>query len=191
MAPAPGHLVVRRARAGFSLLELTLVMGVMLFAFLALSRSLGESIQLGDTNQETAQATDAAREMLEILDGVEDFAQVFFLYNLDPDDDPAGPGTAPGAAFDVVGLRPAGDDPDQRVGEIHFPTAVGVGGRLELAEDADEPSLGMPRDLDGDGLVDTDDHSTDYRLLPVTLRLRWTGANGERTLEVHTLLADR
>jgi hypothetical protein len=166
-------------------------MGVMLFAFLALSRSLGESMQLGDTNQETAQATDAARELLEILDGVEDFSQVFFLYNLDPEDDPGGPGTAPGASFDVPELRPAAGDPDQRVGEIHFPTAVGASGRLELAEDADEPALGMPRDLDGDGLVDAEDHSTDYLLLPVTLRLRWTGANGERTLEVNTLLAGR
>lgn len=182
---------IDRRQAGFSLLELTLVMGVMLFAFLALSRSLGESMQLGDTNQETAQATDAARELLEILDGVEDFSQVFFLYNLDPEDDPGGPGTAPGASFDVPELRPAAGDPDQRVGEIHFPTAVGASGRLELAEDADEPALGMPRDLDGDGAIDADDHAADYRVLPVEVRVAWQGRAGRKEIVLRTVVARR
>jgi hypothetical protein len=181
----------RGGSGAFSLLELTLVMGVVLLAILALTRSLGESIQLTQTNEETARATDGAREMVEVLDGVEDFSAVFALYNDDPADDPGPPGTAPGPGFPVAGLTSAADDPDQLVGEILFPVAPGAGGKPELAENLEIPELGMPRDLDGDGEVDEEDHSADYRLLPVTLRLRWAGANGERVLEIHTLLSGR
>lgn len=161
-----------------------MVLGVFLTAFLALSQSLGTSTRLTYTNRETRLATDAAREMIEILQGVEEFDTIFRLYNDDPTDD--GGLAAPGSGFAVEGLTPVADDPDGMVGEIVFPT---VGG--QLFEDVADESLGMPRDLDGDGEVDSMPHSTDYRLLPVALRLRWTGPDGERLLEVRTLLADR
>jgi len=179
-----------RRRGGFSLVELSLVMGVLLFTLLVLSSSLGESIKLGEVNEETALATDAAREIVEVLDGVEEFGDVFALYNADPADDPDGPGTAPGSGFSVEGLQPAADDPDQLVGEIVFPAVVDASGGLVLDEFLDDPDLGMPRDLDGTGLIDASNVS-DYRLLPVVVRMRWVGTSGERTLTIRTLLADR
>lgn len=179
-----------RAAGGFSLVELSLVMGVLLFTLLVLSSSLGESIKLGESNEETALAIDGARQIVEVLDGVEEFGDVFALYNADPGDDPDGPGTAPGAGFAVEGLQPAEDDPDQLVGEIVFPAAPDGSGGLVLDELLDDPDLGMPRDLDGNGLVDSS-AVTDYRLLPVLVRMRWVGTQGERTLTIRTLLADR
>lgn len=182
---------VEASRAAFSLVELTLVVSVLVFALLAMSRSLGESMQLTEVNRENALATDAAREMVEVLDGVETYSQVFALYNSDPEDDPGAPGTAPGAGFAVEGLQASAADLDGLAGEILFPTQLGADGRIELHEDIDDPGLGMPRDLDGDGDVDGGDKADTYRLLPVRVRLTWEGTSGLRTLEVRTLIADR
>ena len=182
----------RAARLGTSLVEISIVVTVLLFTFLAMSRSLGESMQLNGRNREDALAMDAAREIVEVLAGVPEFGTVFQLYDEDPENDPEGPGTAPGPHFAVAGLDPHPDDLDGLVGELDFPTAVGAGGRVELREDVDDPGLGMPRDLDGNGLVDAGvDQADDYRLLPVRVRLRWRGAGGERSLELRTLIADR
>lgn len=178
-----------RTRGGFTLIELMLVMSVLMVALLLLSRSLGTAMRLTDVNRETALAADGARQMIELMRGNEDFSQVFALYNDDPDDDPGLPGSAPGAGFAVNGLDPVDGDPDGLVGEIRFPTVLGAGG-LELREDVLDESLGMPRDLDGNGAVDAVDHGDDYRLLPVSLTLRWKGVTGVRSLEVQTLLAD-
>jgi hypothetical protein len=69
------------------------------------------------------------------------------------------------------------------VGEIVFPLAAG-----ELREDLDEPRMGMPRDLTGEGDIDNLDHSLDYRLLPVLVRLRWLGAGGHAKFELLTVI---
>ncbi len=174
-------------RRGFTLLELMIVMSVLLVAFLAMSQTLVTSIKLTSVNRESALAADGIRERVEILQGVEEFSELFALYNANPDDDPGGvPGSAPGSGFAVDGLRLVEGDPDGFVGEIVFPT---IG--FELREDAENTDLGMPRDLDGDGGLDREDHAGDYRLLPVLLRLHWSQGGLERTMEVRTLIADR
>jgi prepilin-type N-terminal cleavage/methylation domain-containing protein len=174
---------------GFTMIELTLVMSVLLVAFLALSQSLVTSMALTRVNRESALATDGLRRVVEALQGEEDFDLVFRLYNSEPGDDP-GPGPAPGHLFHVEGLEAVPDDLDGAVGEIVFPVIETAGGP-ELREDVDMPELGMPRDLDGDGFVDFLPHSDDYRLLPVLVRLRWKGISGERSAEARTLIADR
>ena len=136
--------------------------------------------RLAPVNRETARAVDSARSMLEAV-RAEEFADVFALYNDDPADDPAGAGTAPGAGFAAFGLGARTNDADGLVGAVEFPT---IGG--ELREDIIDASLGMPRDLDGDGVIDALDHSGDYEVLPFRVRLDWSGATGARTLVVHT-----
>jgi prepilin-type N-terminal cleavage/methylation domain-containing protein len=172
------------APGGFTMIELTLVMSVLLVAFLALSQSLVTSMALTRVNRESALATDGLRRMVETLQGSEDFDDLFALYNSEPGDDP-GPGPAPGSTFQVEGLEAAPDDPDGIVGEIVFPA---IGG--DLYENLDMPELSMPRDLDGDGGISMIPVG-EYRLLPVLVRLRWSGISGERTAEVRTLIADR
>ena len=179
----PGRRV---RRGGFTLLELMLVMSALLFAILAMSESLVGSMKLNESNRETELATDGAREMVEILQGSEDFAALFATYNADPSDDPGGYGKAPGNAFSVDDLSAVADDPDGFVGEIVFPTLG-----LELREDAADDGFDGPRDLNGDGAIDSLDHSGDYRILPVLLRLRWKGSGPASSLEVRTLIADR
>ena len=59
-----------------------------------------------------------------------------------------------------------------------------------LREDVDFPALGMPRDLNGDNIVDDEDHRGDYVLLPVCIRIRWNGRAGEREFTLTTMLTD-
>ena len=54
-----------------------------------------------------------------------------------------------------------------------------------------DDALGMPYDLDGDGIAGPGDKKGTYRLLPVELTLRWRGRTGVRSLQLQTLLADR
>ena len=174
-----------RRRGGFSVIEIAIVMTVLLVAFLAMSQSLGASMQLTRVNRETALADQGIQDLVEVMSGVEDFSTVFRLYNADAADDP-GPGPAPGSGFAVEGLQPVEGDVDGLVGEIVFPT---VGG--QLFENIADPELGMPRDLNGDGGTDLLPHNDDYSLLPVLIRLRWQGCRGERMVVVRTLLSDR
>jgi len=60
----------------------------------------------------------------------------------------------------------------------------------ELREDFISADWGMPRDLSGDSVIDAEDHSKDFILLPVTVRVEWQGSFGPRTYEVQTMLAD-
>jgi len=59
-----------------------------------------------------------------------------------------------------------------------------------LRENLELPDLGMPRDLTGDFVVDANDHSLDYTILPVAVRLVWDGENGQRQLVLYTLLTE-
>jgi hypothetical protein len=92
---------------------------------------------------------------------------------------------SPGNSFAVHGLSPQSGDADGCAGAIQFP-----GNGLKLREDGSDAELGMPRDLDGDGLTDATDHAGDYRLLPVRVVISWHGKTGNSSLELVTVLTD-
>jgi hypothetical protein len=160
---------------------------ILLFGLLGFTHSILRAVATNESTRESAIAGEAARQMLETLQAAE-FDEVFRLYNQVAGDDPDGPGTAPGSGFAVPGLEPVDGDPDGLVGEILFPASDAVPGMLR--EDLVSAPLGMPRDLDGDGNVDGFDHSTDYRILPVVVRLTWRGTNGVTRAQFRTLLGD-
>ena len=176
----------RSAQGAFTIVELMIVIAIIVIAFLAMSHTLVSSMQLTSVNKESALATDGLRDMVETLQGVEDFGSVYKLYNDNPLDDPGIAGSAPGSGFAVQGLQAVDGDPDGLVGEIVFPT-VGT----DLLENVAMPELGMPHDLNGDGLIDGAPRNDNYRILPVLLRLRWKGSGLERSMVIRTLLADR
>lgn len=97
-------------------------------------------------------------------------------------------GSGPGPHFVAPGLRDA-SDPDQ---------AAEVSIRFFTDETADLPELGLPRDLDGDGVasnVDTgrvDDHGRIMATtLPYALTLSFRGAGGEaRTVTWNGVLSN-
>lgn len=161
-----------------------MVFVVLTVAMAMFTSTMASTARQRMTKRESAIAAEAGRRMLEVMRaGIH--AQTFARYNDTPDDDPGGVGTAPGKHFAVDGLAPADDDLDGFVGEIVFPALGPV-----LREDVEQTELGMPRDLDADGIVDTDDHAGDYEVLPVMVRLRWKARSGARELEMFTLLAD-
>ena len=175
---------VHRGRAGFGILEILVAVTVFLVAFGALTTSLVTSSRLVHGNRESTLALEAARSAIARLRGAP-FAEVFARFNDDPGDDPEGYGTAPGRSFAVRGLDPRRGDEDGLCGEILFP-----GDALTLREDVEDAGLGMPRDLDGDGAVDEEDHADEYLVLPVRVRVDWRGSSGPRRLELVTTLAE-
>lgn len=177
-----------RRRAGFTLVDVVAAMFILLVAIGGFFGAITSSLQLSDTVDEVAIADEALTQFVERLDWI-DFEDRFAVYNADPTDDPGGAGTSPGAHFAVPGLRPRRDDPDGFVGQVIFPTAPSLVGTLELREDVEDQRLGMPRDLNGDGDVDSNDHAEDYTLLPVTIRLEWVGLGGNGVMQRSVLLA--
>jgi len=175
-----------RGSAGFSLVEVAILAVFLLVAVGGLSSAVLSSLQLSRTTEESALADEAARGLAADMQS-HTFRDIFKLYNADPNDDPVGI-VGPGAAFDVRGLTPRAGDADGRVGRIEFPAVpTGVGTGVALREDFDDRRMAMPRDLNGNG-ADVDDASADYLVLPVRLIVEWTGAGGNRSLELDLAL---
>lgn len=179
----------RGRRAGFTVVEVAIAMLVLVVAVGGLSGALMSGINLSRANDETEVARERAFQMAEAIQA-ETFRDIFALFNEDPNDDPGGPNTAPGAGFAVDGLTPRGGDADGMVGRIAFPTVEDGFLGLQLREDVLDPALGMPRDLDGDGNVDVANHEDDYVVLPVTVLVEWRGVTGDAQVAVNLLLVE-
>jgi type II secretory pathway pseudopilin PulG len=166
---------------GFTLVEILISVTVFVLVAGAVVTTVVASNALNHTNRETVLAAQAAESLLEELKAT-DFAEVFARYNATAADDPAA-GVSPGSTFTAAGLSARANDADGLVGSIEFP-----GDGVQLIEDVKDVELGMPRDLDRDGAVDALDHAADYVILPVRVVLEWRGANGNRSLELVTVL---
>ena len=175
-----------RKRAGFTLVEVMVALVLLSVAMVGFSQSIVSSMVAANTDRDVRKATEASRGAMERLAGA-DFSELFALYNGNPGDDPDGAGSAPGQAFDVTGLTVLDDDDDGQVGQVLMPF-VEVAGIWQLREDLNLPELGLPRDLSGDGIIDSLDHSTDYVLLPARIRIEWKAAGAPAQVEFHTIL---
>jgi len=179
------HRTTTSATRGLSLVEVLIVMLILTLSLGEVSRSLITVSKLEPLNRESDRALMATTSLLAEMRSTA-FDTLVSRYNTDPADDPAGPGTAPGAAFAITGLNVQQNDPDGFVGRIEFPGAAG-----ELREDFVDPELGTPRDLNGDGAVDALDHRGDYIILPVRISVDWLGVSGPRSTTVTTLLTSQ
>ncbi|MSR62504.1 MAG: hypothetical protein EXS08_08670 [Planctomycetes bacterium] len=175
----------KHAREGFSLVDVCVALFILAIALGTLVGSIFYALRLEDVNAESAAASQQARAILEELNSM-DFAEIFAAYNEVPGDDPD-------PTHDYVAALQTRERVLQ-VGGKGGPTVSVVfpsDGLGHLREDVDNPAMGMPRDLNGDEAKDANDHSGDYVILPVTLRLAWEGVGGDRTLEMSTLLRAR
>jgi len=199
-----------RANSGLSLIEIVVALSVLVVAASIFCQTLISTARMRHLNRENALAADAARVTLERMRN-EPFLEIYRDYNEDPKDDPGGNGTGPGNRFEVAGLQPLDDAPQGKVGSIVFPTMAvqvsapaGGGGKKfggvslgsppvtewHLREDVVDAGLGMPRDLNGNNVIDTADHSKDYLVLPVRVRIEWKSTTGARRFELITQLGD-
>lgn len=170
------------ARSGWTLIEIVISTVILLTVVVGFAYGLASSTSLGTSTKELTLVHEAARARLEEMRATP-FGEVLARYDAFEENDP-GAGASPGSSFDVPGLNPRPDDEDGHVGEIVFPQDEDGW----LREDLELERLGMPRDLTGEGDVDGADHSGDYRLLPVLVRLRWRGAAGDSSFELTTVL---
>ena len=159
-----------RRRSGFSLVEVLMAGVVIVIAMSGFSRAIVSGLKVNEANRKTAIASEAAQEMLETL-YAQNFRNVFAAYNDTTADDP--PGLAPGSSFPITRSTWTVESATGMTGTLTFPTMPGAPGVLR--EDVVDFGLGMPRDLNGDGLVDGLDHSGDYVVLPVRIRVTWPG----------------
>ncbi len=173
-------------RRGLTLVEITVTLAILAMVMLAFSQALLGSMVATRTSRETAVATEAARQMIGILQA-SDFDTLFAANNSVEGDDPAGLPTRL-AAFDVPGLNLRIGDLDGLCGQILLPESV-AGGASELREDIQDLALDMPRDLNGDGLIDAQDHAEDYAILPVVVRVDWRSASGPARVQFKTILS--
>ncbi len=193
------------ASGGFALIEVALALLVIAVATLGSVSWTLSGMSLEAANRETADAHDAMRGLLEELQSVP-LEEVFARFNHLPEDDPNGAGTAPGGDFVIKTTRKA-DFLDLGTGvglpggkgtiayrkvpldvSISFP--VDADGNLsESAQGADWGDRSW--DFDGDGTLSADVLNTRYVMLPVRVRVRWSGAKGTRTIEHVRLLTRR
>jgi hypothetical protein len=159
---------------------------VLTVAAIGMSGALLSSMSLQRGELEIALARQAARRVVEEMRGTQ-FTDVFRSYNADTGDDAGISGGARGPSFDVFGLTPQAGDLDGRCGHVMFPTRL-AGIDEHLVEGVNEPSLGMPLDLNRDGVIDMADHSGDYVLLPVRVRVEWRGLVGPQSYDLETIL---
>ncbi len=173
-------VLIKMKQKGFTLVEVMVTVTIMSVGILGLLQTLLLTTRLNTFSKEKTIAMEAAREKLEEL-RVYKFQEIYRAFNSDPSDDPDGPGTGPGPNFEVQGLNVRSDDPDGVTGRIAFPER----------ETTVDPELGMPRDLNGDGLITDDDISLDYIFLPVSIYVEWARDQGPREIRIQTLLAER
>jgi hypothetical protein len=170
----------RARRAGFSLVDVSIATLVMALGMGTLVGSVFASMRREQENEETAAASQVLRALLERLNAME-LGELYATYNSDPlDDTPRSEEHRQALVVDHPLLCAGGKPP---VVEILLPCEGGM-----LREDGVAPELGLPRDLDGDGRVDAEDHARDLRLLPVAVRLAWDTGSGPHVLEMATLL---
>jgi type II secretory pathway pseudopilin PulG len=177
------HDLRRRRRSGLTLLELAMSIAVMVVGVSALASTVVTGSALNQVSHETEIARKAIETKIDAMRNTP-FAQVFATYDGVGGDDPAGPNTAPGRTFAVAGLTPLAGAPGGVAGLITFPSTG-----PQLFENAVDTVVGMPRDLNLDGVVDAVDHAGDYMILPVRVRVQWMGAAGPRTIELQTQLS--
>ncbi len=163
------------------MLEVMLVMVVMTLAVSMLAGTITSTAKMGSLQLENAIATEAARERLEFM-RIQTFDELFSRFNEDPADDPDGVGTAPGADFEVTGLSAQENDLDNLCGKIRFPVRV-----AQLREDLIDDKLGMPRDLDMDGAITSDNVADRYLVLPVEVAVQWESGGIQRELLMHAV----
>jgi prepilin-type N-terminal cleavage/methylation domain-containing protein len=160
------------ARKGFTLLEVMLAMSVLVVAMVAICATTLRVHALRRENRDRSVAENAVRMIAERVQSVSRLAR----------SDPAGwaqdvvaalnPGGQIGNKFQVAELTPLDGAPT--VGSISVITNESTSDATLGVE------LGMPRDLDGDGIVGNPDVTHTARLLPVIVRASWKGVSGKQ-----------
>ncbi|MCA9000288.1 MAG: hypothetical protein KDB61_00095 [Planctomycetes bacterium] len=159
-------------RAGMGLVEAVISVCVLVIGLLALSSTSVVIHSLSDADEARGLATQAMQNAIESAKNTSERA------SSNPQGWSAtltrslGPEGTPGHQFEVPGLTPW--EQESQVGSMILLTDE------TITDAALGITLGMPRDLNGDGDAADTDVSGDAILLPVLVRCRWSGSGGDR-----------
>jgi type II secretory pathway pseudopilin PulG len=179
-----------KRRAGTSLVEVMIAAIVLTVAVAGASGSMLSAMVLQRSQSESALARQAARRVLEELQG-RPFTEVFRAYNRSVSDDAGLAKAASGANFAVAGLTPQAGDADGQCGQVIFPSVLNPDGTEDLDELSGDASLGMPYDLDNDTNWEMLTAADPYTVLPVRVRVEWRGLAGPQHYDLDTILSQR
>jgi len=159
---------------GFTMLEVAVAIFVLIIALMALTATNMQSHTLEQANRRQQLAEDAMRTMGERITAFSAAAHANPETWATTVTEALTAGGTFGDRFEVVGLDPAPGE--TTVGTIEVVVDETITDQ-ELGVD-----LGMPRDLDGDGVVGNTNVSASATLLPVVLRANWWTKNGHANL---------
>lgn len=164
----------RPARAGFTLIEVVITAAVLFIGLLAMTSTSWVVHSLRGTYADKQLAHQGMQAIVEDLYSLSEVAR-------DDEDGWAptilerfGAGGNPGPTFNVQGLEAWPDR--ESVGTITIVTDE-TQGDVDLGV-----TIGMPRDLNGDGAVNDTNVGDDAVLLPVIVEMRWRGEAGNRQM---------
>jgi prepilin-type N-terminal cleavage/methylation domain-containing protein len=162
------------ARGGFTMIEVSLALTVLVVALVATTASNLRMQALRRSNHDRVAAQNAVQSIAERVQAI-GRAGTSDASGFAPHVVAAlSAGGDLGATFDVPGLTPVAGG--AHVGTIRIVTD-------ETASDAAVGAqLGLPRDLDGDGDALDGDVSASAHLLPVVVSVRWHAQSGDRAI---------
>ena len=171
----------RGSQAGWTLLELMMAVIVITIALVAYLVFYATSIRVTATSHQMEVAMNAVRGKLEEMNSAYDTLIGTFTHYTTT----LGGGLGPTFTVWLDQAEGIMLEPDP-AGEVVFPTVGGQlredsGGTWDNMTGEEAARLGMPRDINGDGVVDTNDHSSDTNLqiLPMLVRVTWQDGAGE------------
>ncbi len=151
--------------AGFTVLEMALATVTLMVGIMSISAATLNMHQLSRQNREKAMAHNAVHAIAERINSASAVAATVPETWTQTVLGAYGPGGTVGDSFDVLGLTAPLDQP--RVGTIEVILDE------TLTDEELGITIGMPRDLNGDGDALDTDVSADASLLPVIVTARW------------------
>jgi len=170
-------------QGGFTLVEIMISLTVLTAAVYLLSSTITATMAHSSKRKERTIAMESIMNVLEDMRSVP-FRDLSVLYNDVDSDDPGGSGSAPGHRFSVPELDYVLGGVTTLAGTITLPTIAGL-----IREDVVLPELGMPRDLNGDFVADASNHTGDYMILPVTVKVEWPGSAGLNEMKITSMFS--
>jgi hypothetical protein len=183
--PNPVDRARRPRERGFTLLDTLIGASVLVIAILAHSSTVISSHRLNTNAEDHSLAMETLTRFVERLRADPDWKGLYSRLRPRSAENPSDTGLVHLSqdtslpTFAATSYYPDFTVPT-RLGTltvlVQVPATLLPTGVEGLREDAIAPRYGLPTDLNGDGVVDSDARDDDYRALPIVVRVRWKRA---------------
>jgi hypothetical protein len=179
----------RNARqGGFGLVEVLFSAAILVIAIMANASSVSSAHSGTKAVNERSKALEVLSRFIERVRGDDDWAGQYARYRILSRESTRDLGFTWLSVDPALQTQPASAyysdfEVPSDLGTLTFLIQVpasraGVGTPLTLRESQIAPRYGLPADLNGDGVIDSNSREGDYRALPIVVRMRWARPNG-------------